>query len=77
MTADTQEQRKAIAAQIQENAWNIVPLLHFGQWIQPAAHRKNVTGWLHDPGVAGVLERREDMTERFAPLSARAGEPLP
>jgi len=51
MTADTQEQRKAIAAQIQENAWNIVPLLHFGQWIQPTAHRKNVTGWLHDPGL--------------------------
>jgi len=51
MSAETLEQRKAIAAQIQENAWNIVPLLHFGQWIQPVAHRKNVTGWLHEPGL--------------------------
>jgi len=51
MSAETLEQRKAIALQIQDNAWTIVPLLHFGQWIQPAAHRKNVTGWLHDPGL--------------------------
>jgi peptide/nickel transport system substrate-binding protein len=47
--AATQEERQAIAAQIQENAWNIVPHLYFGQWQQPTAHRKNVTGWLHVP----------------------------
>ena len=51
MAADTVEERKAIARQIQENAWNIVHLMHYGQWIQPAAHRKNVTGWLHVPGL--------------------------
>jgi peptide/nickel transport system substrate-binding protein len=51
LAADTEEERKAIAAQIQENAWNIVPSMHFGQWIQPTAHRKNVTGWLHEGGL--------------------------
>ena len=51
MAADTPAQRKAIAAEIQENAWNIVPLLHFGQWIQPMAHRKNVKGFLKEPGL--------------------------
>ena len=40
-----------VAAEIQENAWNIVPLLHFGQWIQPMAHRKNVKGFLKEPGL--------------------------
>ena len=49
LAADTLEQRKAIAAQIQDNAWNVVPHLYYGQWVQPAAHRKNVTGWLHEP----------------------------
>ena len=51
MAAETLPERKAIAREIQENAWNIVPLLHYGQWIQPVAHRKNVTGWLHEPGL--------------------------
>jgi peptide/nickel transport system substrate-binding protein len=51
VAAETLEQRKAIAAQIQDNAWNIVPHLHFGQWQQPTAHRKNVTGWLHVPDL--------------------------
>jgi peptide/nickel transport system substrate-binding protein len=49
MSAETLEERKAIAAQIQENAWNMVPHLYFGQWQQPTAHRKNVSGWLHVP----------------------------
>jgi peptide/nickel transport system substrate-binding protein len=51
MAAETVGQRQAIAAQIQDNAWNVVPHLHFGQWIQPAVHRRNVTGWLHVPGL--------------------------
>ena len=51
LAADTEQERKAIAAQIQDNAWNIVPSMHFGQWIQPTAHRKNVTGWLHEGGL--------------------------
>jgi peptide/nickel transport system substrate-binding protein len=49
MSAETLERRKAIAAEIQENAWNIVPHLYFGQWTQPVAYRKSVTGWLHVP----------------------------
>jgi len=49
LAADSPEQRKAIAAQIQENAWNVVPHLYFGQWQQPSAYRKNVKGWLHIP----------------------------
>jgi peptide/nickel transport system substrate-binding protein len=49
MAAETLEDRKAIAAQIQDNAWTVVPHLYFGQWMQPTAHRKNVTGWLHIP----------------------------
>jgi peptide/nickel transport system substrate-binding protein len=49
MAVETPEERKAVAAQIQENAWNVVPHLYFGQWIQPTIHRKNLTGFLHVP----------------------------
>jgi peptide/nickel transport system substrate-binding protein len=51
MMAETLAERKALAVEIQENAWNVVPHISFGQWIQPGAHRRNVTGWLHVPGV--------------------------
>jgi peptide/nickel transport system substrate-binding protein len=51
MAAETMAERKAIAAQIQDNGWTVVPHLHFGQWIQPTAHRKGVTGWLHVPNI--------------------------
>jgi peptide/nickel transport system substrate-binding protein len=51
LLAETLDERKAIARQIQDNAWNIVPHVLFGQWIQPTAHRKNVTGWLHVPEI--------------------------
>ncbi|MCW3475264.1 ABC transporter substrate-binding protein [Limobrevibacterium gyesilva] len=51
LKAETLEQRKVVAAQIQDNAWNIVPHMYYGQWVQPTAHRKNVTGWLHVPEV--------------------------
>ncbi len=49
LVAETPEQRHAIATQIQDNAWTIVPHLYFGQWQQPTAHRRNVTGWLQVP----------------------------
>ena len=49
LNAATIEERKVISRQIQENAWNFVPHMHYGQWRQPAAHRKNVTGWLKVP----------------------------
>jgi peptide/nickel transport system substrate-binding protein len=51
LAAETLDQRKAIAREIQENAWNIVPHMYFGQWQQPTAHRKNVTGWIHVPEI--------------------------
>jgi len=51
LAADTEQQRKQIAIAIQDNIWNVVPKLFFGQWRQPVAHRKNVTGWLHVPEV--------------------------
>jgi peptide/nickel transport system substrate-binding protein len=51
IAAETPDQRKAIAAEIQDNAWNVVPHMYFGQWQQPMARRKNVNGWLHVPGV--------------------------
>jgi peptide/nickel transport system substrate-binding protein len=49
--AGTEEERKAIARQIQDNAWDFVPHLYYGQWQQPTAHRKNVTGWIHVPEI--------------------------
>lgn len=51
INAETEEQRKRIATEIQRNAWDIVPHLYYGQWIQPVAHRKNVRGWLPVPEV--------------------------
>ena len=44
--ASAEDERKRIAREIQQNAWDIVPHLYYGQWIQPVAHRKNVRGWL-------------------------------
>jgi peptide/nickel transport system substrate-binding protein len=49
MAAETLKERKTIAAEIQDNAWTVVPRVYYGQWTQPAAHLRNVTGWLHTP----------------------------
>jgi peptide/nickel transport system substrate-binding protein len=49
--AESDAERKTIAAEIQQHAWDIVPHLYFGQWKQPVAHRKNVQGWLPVPEV--------------------------
>jgi peptide/nickel transport system substrate-binding protein len=49
--AESLDERKAIARQIQDNAWNFVPHLYYGQWNQPTVHRKNVTGWIHVPEI--------------------------
>ena len=51
LAADTEEERKKIAWAIQDNIWTVVPKLFFGQWRQPVAYRKNVTGWLHVPEI--------------------------
>ena len=49
VNAGSLDERKAIARELQANAWDIVPHMYYGQWRQPAAHRKNVTGWLKVP----------------------------
>jgi peptide/nickel transport system substrate-binding protein len=36
---------------MQENAWNFVPHLYFGQWTQPSAYRTNTRGWLPVPEI--------------------------
>jgi peptide/nickel transport system substrate-binding protein len=43
---DTLAERQKIAREIQDNAWNFVPQVYYGQWIQPAAMRANIKGVL-------------------------------
>lgn len=49
--AETLDERKAIARELQANAWTFVPQLYYGQWIQPAAHRTNIRGILPIPEI--------------------------
>jgi peptide/nickel transport system substrate-binding protein len=49
INAPTLAERQAVARDLQANAWDIVPHMYYGKWSQPAAHRKNVTGWLKVP----------------------------
>jgi peptide/nickel transport system substrate-binding protein len=44
--AETTDERKAIARQMQAGAWDWVPHVPFGRWLQPAAWRSNVKGLL-------------------------------
>lgn len=44
--AETLEERKKIARDIQANAWKFVPQLYYGQWVQPAAMRTSIKGVL-------------------------------
>lgn len=44
--ATTVDERKAIARQIQENAWNYVPHVYFGQWVQPQAYSAKLKNWV-------------------------------
>ena len=41
-------ERKQIARDIQQNAWDFVPHMYYGQWFQPAALRK-LTGLIGMP----------------------------
>ena len=50
MAADSKA-TKAVAREMQENAWNFVPHLYFGQWTQPVAHRANIRNWIPVPEV--------------------------
>ena len=49
--APTLEDKQKVAREIQENAWNFVPHVWLGQWMQPTARRANVKGFLYCPGV--------------------------
>ena len=61
------DEQKAIAREIQKNAWNFVPHVWLGQWSSPVAYRKNLNGVLKDSGCRSILEYREGV----APLSSR------
>lgn len=43
--------RKAVAREMQQNAWDFVPHLYFGQWVQPAAYRSNLRGLIPVPEI--------------------------
>ncbi len=49
--ADTLDARKAVARELQANAWTFIPQLYYGQWVQPAAMRKNLNGVLPVPEI--------------------------
>jgi peptide/nickel transport system substrate-binding protein len=45
------EAQKAVAREIQENAWNFVPHVWLGQWVAPVAYRNNLKGVLAIPEI--------------------------
>jgi len=47
--ASTPEARMQAARAMQENAWNYVPHVHYGQWLAPSAYRANLTGMIGMP----------------------------
>ncbi|MBL8671407.1 MAG: ABC transporter substrate-binding protein [Alphaproteobacteria bacterium] len=50
-TAPSLDARKAVARELQQNAWDFVPQLYYGQWVQPAAMRKNIRGVIPVPEI--------------------------
>ena len=50
-SAGSPEEQKAVAREIQENAWNFVPHVWFGQWLSPVAYRSNLHGVLAIPEI--------------------------
>src|SRR5438477_536900 len=49
LKATTMEERKKLAAAIQERAFEVVPYLPTGQWLPKTSYRKNVKGLLQCP----------------------------
>ncbi|MGL4811089.1 MAG: ABC transporter substrate-binding protein [Beijerinckiaceae bacterium] len=41
--------QKTIAEEVQKRMAQMTPMIYLGQWYQPGAHRKNVSGWLESP----------------------------
>jgi len=50
-SAGSLDEQKAIAREIQTNAWNFVPHVWLGQWSSPVAYRKNLRGVLAVPEI--------------------------
>jgi peptide/nickel transport system substrate-binding protein len=50
-SAASLEEQKAVAREIQTNAWNFVPHVWLGQWVSPVAYRKNLRGVLAIPEI--------------------------
>jgi peptide/nickel transport system substrate-binding protein len=50
--AATLEERRAVARQIQANAWSFVPGVYLGQWTHPVAYRAKLRGLLAVPDTA-------------------------
>ena len=51
IAAETPEERKEIATEIQANAWDIVPHALFGHWDQPVAFSSDYSGFVSIPSV--------------------------
>lgn len=49
LQAETIEERKRIARDLQANAWTFVPHVNFGQWVQPVVMRANINDPLLGP----------------------------
>ncbi|HEX8167830.1 MAG TPA: ABC transporter substrate-binding protein [Beijerinckiaceae bacterium] len=49
--AATPEEQKAVAREIQKNAWDFVPHIWFGQWLSPVAYRTSLKGILKIPEI--------------------------
>ena len=60
------DERKKIAAKIQERAFEVVPYIPTGQWTPKTAYRKNLKGVIEAPGLLHV-ECREDLNRRRFP----------
>jgi peptide/nickel transport system substrate-binding protein len=50
-SAGSLDEQKAVAREIQRNAWNFVPHVWLGQWSSPVAYRKNLRGVLAIPEI--------------------------
>jgi peptide/nickel transport system substrate-binding protein len=49
--ASSLQERQAIARKMQAEAWEWIPYVTYGQWLQPVAYRDNVRGWLPMPEI--------------------------
>jgi len=45
------EERQAVARQMQQHAWDFVPMAVLGQWTPPVAYRSNLTGLIAMPEI--------------------------